>query len=149
MLFGVIWATRRRNGNKVSLGIQGSLGPKKTLQNPRLQPLLQKAGTEIPSLVAEVSLSFMASLFTPVREENRIPYRSLFSVLCALPNKSLFRKLAFQRAIFAVGPILDHYGGFPYDFKTMMGSILDARIAGKRHASTPVTPSTMIATGLS
>jgi hypothetical protein len=36
----------------------------------RLQPLLQKARTEIPPLVAEVSLSFMASLCTPVHEEN-------------------------------------------------------------------------------
>jgi DNA-binding transcriptional MerR regulator len=36
----------------------------------RLQPVLQKARTEIPPLVAEVSLSFMASLCTPVHEEN-------------------------------------------------------------------------------
>jgi hypothetical protein len=36
----------------------------------RKQPVFQKARTEIPSLVAEVLLSFMASLCSPVHAEN-------------------------------------------------------------------------------
>jgi hypothetical protein len=40
------------------------------LNRIRLVPVLLKARTEIPPLVTEVSLSFMASLCTPVHEEN-------------------------------------------------------------------------------
>ena len=40
------------------------------LNRIRLEPVLLKTRTEIPSLVAEVSLFLMASLCTPVHEEN-------------------------------------------------------------------------------
>jgi hypothetical protein len=42
------------------------LDPKKTLQNS----IYSKPALEIPPLVAEVSLSFMASFSTPVHKEN-------------------------------------------------------------------------------
>jgi hypothetical protein len=59
-----------RNGN---LGMlrrsRGSFVLKKR-SRIRLQPVLEQARTEIPPLVAEVLLSFMARSSTPVHKEN-------------------------------------------------------------------------------
>jgi hypothetical protein len=70
--------------NKVRFGLQDHWTQRKRFRI-RLQQVLQKARTKIPPLVAEVSLSFVAGLCTAVHEENWIPYRALFSVLCADP----------------------------------------------------------------
>jgi hypothetical protein len=68
--------------NKVRLGLKGSLDPKKTLENS-ITARFTEARTEISPLVAEVSLSFMASLCNarPRGELNSLSY-SIFRFVC-------------------------------------------------------------------
>src|ERR1700757_3848369 len=67
--------------NKVRLGFKDHWTQRKR-SRIRLQLVLQKARTEIPPLVAEVSRSFMASLVRPSTRRTESLSYSIFRFVC-------------------------------------------------------------------